>query len=218
MEGDIAFDFLQRLMNVAVQHGDRSKWLEKLERLRRVVRAPAPLRIDRPQGNVREDDDGRALWKTGQILLQPIDLLLTEHAEAAFLDRRDIDQPDEVNALLIEAEPAAAARTFSEPFQILRAIVAQDVVLARHIEDLFGFAVLEHLLQVVEFLGFRKLRQIAGVNDEIRRHGQRIDARDGFAKRGADVGVRRLVKADVAVADLDEVERGPGSRFGGIRG
>ena len=183
------------------------KGWSSLQRARRIVRAPAPLRIDRPERDVREDDDGRALRQAREILLQPVELLLAEHAEAAFLDRGDIHQADEMHAFLVEAEPAGAVRALAEALEILRAVVAQDVVLAGHEEDLLGFAVLEHLLEIVELLGLRELREIAGVQDEIRRLRQRIDPRDGLAEGRGDIGIRRLVKADVAVADLHEVER-----------
>ncbi len=42
-----ALHFFHRLMNVAVEHGDRAEPLQKSQRLGRVVRPPTPLRIDR---------------------------------------------------------------------------------------------------------------------------------------------------------------------------
>jgi hypothetical protein len=45
---------------VPVQHGDRAESLEKGQRLLTVLGAPAPLRVDRPEGDVREDNDRRA--------------------------------------------------------------------------------------------------------------------------------------------------------------
>jgi hypothetical protein len=58
VEGDVALDLLHHLVDVSAQHGDRSEALEIRKRLGAVLGAPAPLRIDHPQGNVSEDDDG----------------------------------------------------------------------------------------------------------------------------------------------------------------
>src|SRR5258708_4286820 len=69
VEGDVAFDLLHRLMNVAVQYGDGAERLEQRESARRVVRAPAPLRVNRPERDVREDHDRRVLCESGEILL-----------------------------------------------------------------------------------------------------------------------------------------------------
>src|SRR5262245_30893624 len=57
MEGDVSFDFLHDLMDVAVEHGHRAEALEVAKRPRAVFRTPTPLRIDGPQWNVCEDDD-----------------------------------------------------------------------------------------------------------------------------------------------------------------
>src|SRR5215467_11273621 len=57
VKGDVAFDLLHDLVDVTVEHRDRAEALEVIERARRVFGAPPPGRIDRPQRNVREDDD-----------------------------------------------------------------------------------------------------------------------------------------------------------------
>src|SRR5262245_564392 len=57
MEGDVAFHFLHDLMDVAIEHGHRTKALEVAKRPRSVFRAPSPVGIDSPQWNVCEDDD-----------------------------------------------------------------------------------------------------------------------------------------------------------------
>ena len=48
VEGDVALDFLQRLVDVAVEHGHGAEASQQAERLGSVFRAPAPLRIDAP--------------------------------------------------------------------------------------------------------------------------------------------------------------------------
>ena len=50
------------------------------------------------------------------------------------------------------------------------------------------------------------MREIAGVQDERRLFGCRLDLRDRGTQRGGDIGVRGLVEPDMAVADLDEAE------------
>src|SRR5258708_38197295 len=57
VEGDVTFDLLHGLVNVPVEHGDGAKWLEHGKRERGVVGAPAPLRINRPEWDVREHYD-----------------------------------------------------------------------------------------------------------------------------------------------------------------
>jgi len=51
------------------------------------------------------------------------------------------------------------------------------------------------------------MRQIAGMQNERRRFGFSLDLRDRGPQGRRDVGIRRLVESDVAVADLDEAER-----------
>ncbi len=70
---------------------------------------------------------------------------------------------------------------------------------ARFLQDLVG---------VVELVVARELRHVAGMNDEIRPFAERLHLGDGFAEGRAGVGIGRLVEADVAVADLQEGERG----------
>src|SRR5579863_6550254 len=64
---------------------------------------------------------------------------------------------------------------------------------------------------MVEFLGLREMADVAGVNEEGRLDGQAVDPGDCGLQRADDIRVGLLVKADVAVADLDEVQlSGPG--------
>ena len=50
------------------------------------------------------------------------------------------------------------------------------------------------------------MRQVSGVDEKIRTARGRIDSPQCGLKRRGDVGVGRLVEADVAVADLHECE------------
>src|SRR5262249_62325925 len=83
VEGDIAFDFLHYLMDVAVEHGDRAEPPQKLDGARAIVGAPAPLLIDGPQRNVGEDHDRRLRRFSLEIVHEPLELLFAEIAEPA---------------------------------------------------------------------------------------------------------------------------------------
>ena len=60
-------------------------------------------------------------------------------------------------------------RFLCETLSILRAVVADHVMLARHIEDLAGLEALQVLLERVEFFRLGKMAQVAGVQDEVGR-------------------------------------------------
>ena len=80
-----------------------------------------------------------------QIVFEPRELLGAEIAEAAGLEIDDIDQADEVHAVIVEAVPARAFRSLAVTVEIgLAARFIDDVVLAGNVVDLQpGFA--EHL-------------------------------------------------------------------------
>src|SRR5207237_2493886 len=118
----------------------------------------------------------------------------------------DIHQTNEMDALLIEAVPASALCTFPIALEILLPVVTEHVVLTGHKVDLSRGCSFQYLVQRVELARLRELTQITGVNDEIRfvRHG--IDFVDCRLQSSRDVRICRLVKTDVAVADLHKAE------------
>ena len=75
-----------------------------------------------------------------------------------------------------------------------------------------------HLLHLVELAGAGQVREVAGVDDEIRCVAQVVDLIDRVAERAGHVRVGRTGEADVAVADLSEPQGGPGTRVLGRRG
>ena len=139
-----------------------------------------------------------------QILLQPVELRLAELAHAFQLHH--VDQADEVHAFVVEAVPAISLRAFAVALEIQLSVVDGGVVFAGHVEDLAARS--ENLIERVELRGLGGMRQVAGVDQEIRSCGSGIDLAQCSLERGSDVGVRWLVEADVAVADLDEGEVG----------
>jgi hypothetical protein len=128
---------------------------------------PSPLGVHRPERNVSEHDDWRAVLQVLDVFLQPFELLVAERAEPAGLEIHDIHQSDEVHTVLIEAVPTRTLCPLAESRQVGRAIVFQDVVLAGHIEHRerqLG----HYLLQRVELRRLREVCQIAGVENESR--------------------------------------------------
>ncbi len=111
----IPFHLLHRLMNVSIQHRDRTEPLQIRERLRTILRPPAPLRVHHPQRNMREDHNRRRRGKRRQIVLQPAQLLRPQLAHR--IDLQHVVQPDEVHALVLKAVPAIANRALAEPFR-----------------------------------------------------------------------------------------------------
>src|SRR5262245_147550 len=193
-------------MDVTVEDRYGAKPLQIRQRAFAVLRAPSPLWVHRPQRDVCEDDDWRAAREPLDIALQPLELFGPERAEPTGLEVDDVDKADEVDAVLIEAVPARTLGALAEALQVAPAIVLEHVVLAWDVEDgerQFG----QHLLQRVKLRRLRQMRQVTRMKDKRRRLGRSLDFRDCGAQRRCDVGVRRLVESDMAVADLDEAER-----------
>src|SRR6202035_293108 len=108
VERHVAFDLLDQLMDVAVQHGDRAETLQQLKRPRTILGAPAPFLVDHLQRDMREEDDWRAVRFALQVGLEPCELLGAEIAQSATLQVDDVDEANEVDAVVVEAVPAGA--------------------------------------------------------------------------------------------------------------
>ena len=79
-------------------------------------------------------------------------------------------------------------------------------MLAGNVEDAVRLEALERLRESVELFWFRQLREVARVENERWRCGQRIDLGNGLTKRRCHVRIRCLIEADMAIADLNEAE------------
>ena len=215
MEGDVAFDLLHQLMDVAVENGDRSKALQISQRLSSVVRAPAPGRINRPQGDVCENDDRRRGREVFDVLLKPFELLRAYEAEPAGFEIGDIDEADEMDAALIKRVPAAPLGVFAVALEVgFAGAFIDDVVLTRHVVHVEPAAA-DKLLGVVELCRFRKMRDVAGVQHEGRLVRDRLNPVDGFFQRIDGMRISGFVEADVAIGNLQEREA-LGGGFGGL--
>ncbi len=80
MEGDVTFHLLHRLVDMAVEHRHRTEPPQIGEGLRAITGAPSPIRVDHPQRDVSEDDNGCAAAMTFQVLFEPGQLLLSQIA------------------------------------------------------------------------------------------------------------------------------------------
>ncbi len=206
VEPHVPLDLLQHLVDVSVQDADRPEPLEEPERLFAVVGTPSPVGVNRPQRDVREDDDRCAARKPPHVVLEPGELLRPQTAEAARLEIEHVDQPDEMRPTVVEAVPPRALGAFAVAVEVALAIVGQNVVLARDVKHPLGLDPPNDLVRRIELARLRELADVACVKDERRPVGQGVDPFDRRLERRGDVGVRFLAEADVAVADLGEEE------------
>jgi len=72
-----------------------------------------------------------------------------------------------VDTLVIEAVPALSHRAFREARPILLAVISHNIVLAGDVENLLLAKTVKTWSIVVELLGFREVRKVAGVNDKV---------------------------------------------------
>src|SRR5437762_6871586 len=116
--GEMLLGFFEHLVDVAVEHCERTESFQGAEGSRAVGCAPTPLRISHPQRHMCEHHDGRAVGNRLEIIFHPFELLIAEVAQATFANRHHVVQADEVCALVVEAEPALAFRSLAKPFEI----------------------------------------------------------------------------------------------------
>ena len=114
------------------------------------------------------DHDRRARAQSVEVLLEPGQLIVAEDAEAAGLEVPDIDQPDEVDALEVEAPPAVGGAALAEAVEVRLAVVDEGVVLAGHVEHLVlaELRAFEDLIDRVELGWHREVAHVAGVQHE----------------------------------------------------
>jgi hypothetical protein len=160
MKCRVALHLLHDLMNVPVQHRERTESLKERKGLFTVRCAPAPVWIDCPERNMREEHDRGAVLVLAQILLQPIELSLTESSHALQLNY--IHQADEMYPSVIEAVPPVSGGTFAVSLKVKLSVVDRSVMLARNIKYLPP-GTCQHLIHRVEFGGLGRVCQIAGV-------------------------------------------------------
>src|SRR4029077_5969229 len=92
MECRVSLDFLHYLVNMAVEHRDRTETLQMRERLFAVLRPPSPLGIDTPKRNGGEYDYRGTRGDSAQIILQPGNLFVAKLTHAFELNH--VDEPN----------------------------------------------------------------------------------------------------------------------------
>ena len=81
-------------------------------------------------------------------------------------------------------------------------------MLSGNIESVLGPAALENLIEGVELLRLRQLRNISRMNEERRRRRHGVDAIESNLERLRHIFVCLFAEADVAIADLQEAKVG----------
>src|SRR5208283_1255129 len=102
-----------------------------------------------------------------------------------------------MNALMIEAVPARPLASLAEAFEILLPVVGGHVVLSGNIKNLLWPGTLEHLGNGVELARFRKMAEVAGVNDQIGLNRQGVDLVNGGLQGCRNIVVGGLIEADM---------------------
>ena len=153
---------------------------------------------------MRKDHDRRAGGASLEVICDPCELLGAECAEAAGLELQHVDQRHEVDAGVIEAVITLVPGRLAEAVEVFRDRGVGGVVLTGHGVQLRGAQPREELLSQIEFRRLREMRDVAGVDDERRLLGQAVDDVDRAVERSGHIGIRLLVEADVAIADLHE--------------
>src|SRR5258705_10551086 len=91
-------------------------------------------------------DDGRAAGVALQIIFQPFQLLVSENAKSAFFDIQDINQPDEMHSLLVEAVTTRTLATFADTFTKFLPIIIVYIMFPRNIKYLQDFYSIPNLI------------------------------------------------------------------------
>src|SRR4029453_3431137 len=123
----------------------------------RIRRSPAPLGIDCPERDMREDNNRRAGSEILHIGFEPFKLIVSELSETAGLEIQDVDQSNEMDTVFVKAVPTRAFRldSFQVTVTVKLSAIIEHIVLPWDIENVLNSTTLEHLIKRVElfFLG-----------------------------------------------------------------
>ena len=101
-----------------------------------------------------------------EIVLEPLELLCAERAEAVLLQVDDIVERHEMHAALVERIPAAAGRALAEALEIgVARLGIEDVMLAGRVMNV-ELRPADELKSVVELLRLGGVADVAGMDDE----------------------------------------------------
>src|SRR5713101_8084902 len=113
-----------------------------------------------------------------------------------------------MDTVLIEAIPARTFRfnALQVSFAVKFSAIVEHIVLAWHVKDILCSATLENLIEGVELLRLRQLRNVSRVNEERWRGWHRVDAIKSNFEGRSHIFVCLFVEADMTVADLQKAK------------
>src|SRR5439155_26343627 len=197
-------------LNVPVEHSHGPKALQISQRALAIACGPAPLRIDRPEWNVRKDNNRRGRSEIFHVSFKPLELIVSELTQAAGLEIQDIDQYNKMDTVFVKAVPARAFAfdALQITFTVKLSSIVKHIVLPGNIENVLGSAALEHFIESVELFGLRQLCNISRVNKERGRPRHCVDAIESNFEGRRDIFIRFLTETDVTIADLQKAQVG----------
>src|SRR5205085_2575610 len=115
-----------------------------------------------------------------------------------------------MDAILVKAIPARAFAfdALQIPFTVKLSAIVEHIVLAWHVKDILCSATLENLIEGVELLRLRQLREVSRVDKERRRRRHRVDSIERNLERRRHIFVCVFAEADVAITDLEKAKVG----------
>src|SRR6266850_1157330 len=131
-------------MDVSVQDRHRTETLQISQSLFAITRSPAPLRINRPERDMRKHDNRRARSEIFHVRLKPLELLVSELPQATRLEIQHIDQSNEMDAVFVEAVPprALAFDAFQITFTVELPTTVEHIMLSRDVKNVLSPAAL----------------------------------------------------------------------------
>src|SRR5580765_8374579 len=124
---DVTLDLLHGLMNVSVENGHGAKLFQVPKGLRAVLGSPSPFRINRPQRDMRENDDGRAGLEMLHVFFEPLELLVSKRSQSSRFQIHYVHQTNEVHALLFKDIP----KSMFEFMQLCDVIISAEEVVKK---------------------------------------------------------------------------------------
>ena len=107
-------------MDMSVENRERPESFLNQECSFCITSSPAPFFIDGPKGDVSENNNRCLRLQSGNILFQPLQLLVADHSESAVTATgfgiANIHEPDEMDTMVVKAVPTEAVRSLSVTF------------------------------------------------------------------------------------------------------
>src|SRR4029079_13600804 len=120
-------------------------------------------RIDRPERNVRKQNNRRRFGFALEIVGEPGELLGAEIAEAAGLEVDDVDEADEMHAAGIEGIVAGALGALAVALLVELDLLVEEIVLAGHVMHV-KLRLRNDAVGIIEFGRLRQVGNVAGMD------------------------------------------------------